>query len=128
MSHFFECVSLWDGFACIDVESAKFSFGGGGHDGPDELGKVTDRCCLWGWWCRGHEKVFAGTAAHFGFAQVECVAVHNEHHVTFLVSDDGILVCCGIVKELPASRHGVLGRFSLGRRNYAERCEHGGVD
>ncbi len=43
MSHFFKSVLLWDGFACIDVESTEFSFGGGGHNGPDELGKVEDR-------------------------------------------------------------------------------------
>ncbi len=62
------------------------------------------------------------------FAQVGCVAVHNEYHVTLLVSDDGILVCCSVVKELLASCHGVLGGFSLGGSNCTERCEHSGVD
>ncbi len=54
--------------------------------------------------------------------------MHNKHQVTLLVSDDGILVCCGVVKELSASRHGVLSGFCLGRGNCAERYEHGGVD
>ncbi len=57
MSYFFECVLLWDGFACIDAESAKFSFGGGGHESPDEVGKVEDRTLVFGVGSvGGHEK------------------------------------------------------------------------
>ncbi len=54
--------------------------------------------------------------------------MHNKHHVTPSVSDDGILVCGGIVKELLALCHGVLGGFCLGRGYCAERLEHDGVD
>ena len=56
--------------------------------------------------------------------------MYNEHHVTPSVSDDGILVCGSIVKELFALRHGVLGGVSLGRGDHAEHRdrEHGGVN
>jgi hypothetical protein len=76
--------------------------------------------------------VSAGTAACFGFVQIGLIGgvlvVPDGHHVASSVSDDGILVCGGIVKELLASRHGVLGGFCLGRGYCAERCEHGRVD
>ncbi len=70
----------------------------------------------------------AGMAACFRFTQIGGVAVYNEHHVTPSVSDDGILVCGSINKELFALRHGVLGGVSLGRGDHAECCEHGGVN
>ncbi len=54
--------------------------------------------------------------------------MHYKHHVTLPVHDGGILVCCGIVKELSALPHGVLGGFSLGGSKCAKGCEHGGVD
>jgi hypothetical protein len=38
VSHFFECMSLGDGLAGVDVQHTKFGFGDGGHDGLDELG------------------------------------------------------------------------------------------
>jgi hypothetical protein len=49
VSHFFECMLLGDGLAGIDIQHTEFGFGGGGHDGLDELGKV-ENCvfCLWG--------------------------------------------------------------------------------
>jgi hypothetical protein len=120
---------LGDGLAGVDIQRTKFGFGGGGHDGLDELGEVEDRTIVFGvGGVSGQEKVSANAAACFGFAQIEGVDVHNEHHVTPTVSDDGILVCGGIVKELLALRHGVLRGFCLGRGYCAERCEHGGVD
>jgi hypothetical protein len=54
--------------------------------------------------------------------------VHNKHHVTPSVSDDWILVCGSVVKELLALRHGVLGGFCLGRGYCAEHHEHDGVN
>ncbi len=129
MSHFFECVSLWDGFACIDVESTEVSFGGGQHDGPDELGQVEDHAIVFGvGGVGGHEKMSVSLAACFGFAQVGCITVHYKYHVTPPVSDDCVLVCYGVVKELSALLHGVLGGLGLGGSDCAERCEHGGVD
>jgi hypothetical protein len=129
VSHFFKFMLLGDGLMGIDVQCTEFSFGSGGHDGLDELGKVEDRAIVFGvGGVGGQEKVSAGVAACFKFAQIGGVAVYNKHHVTPSVSDDGILVCSGVVKELFASRHGVLGGVSLGRGDHAERCEHGGVD
>jgi hypothetical protein len=129
VSHFFECMLLGDGLAGVDIQHTEFSFGSGGHDGLDELGKVEDRAIVFGvGGVVGQEKVSAGAAACFGFAQIGGVAVHDEHHVTPSVSDDGVLVCGGVVKELLASHHGVLGGFCFGRGYRAERREHGGVD
>jgi hypothetical protein len=127
--YFFECMSLGNGLAGVDIQQTEFGFGGGGHDGLDELGKVEDRAIVFGVGnVGGQENVSAGAAACFGFAQIGGVAVHDEHHFTPSVSDDGILVCGSIVKELLASCHGVLGGFCLGRGYHAERCEHGGVN
>jgi hypothetical protein len=72
--------------------------------------------------------VSAGAAECFGFAQIGGVTVHDEHHVTPSVSDDGICVCGSVVKELLALLHGVLGGFCLGRGYRAEHCEYGGVN
>ncbi len=129
MSHFFECVLLGDGLGGVDIQCTKYDFGGGGHDGLDYFGKVEDRAIVFGvGGVSGQETVSAGVAACFGFTQIGGVAVHDEHHVTPPVSDDGILVCGGVVKELLALHHGVLGGFCLGSGYRAERCEHGGVD
>jgi hypothetical protein len=115
VSNFFECMSLGDGLMGIDIQCTEFGFDGGGHDGLDELGKVEDRANVFGVGSiGGQEKVSAGAAACFGFAQIGGVAVHDKHHVTPPVSDDGVWVCGGIVKELLASHHGVLGGFCLG--------------
>jgi hypothetical protein len=57
------------------------------------------------------KKVSTGAAACFGFAQIGRIAVHDEHHVTPPVSDDGVLVCSGVVKELLPLCHGVLDGF-----------------
>ncbi len=128
-SHFFECVSLGDGLAGVDVQCTKFGFGGGGHDSLDEFGKVEDRAIIFGFGgVGGQEKVSASAAACFGFAQIGGIAVHDEHHVTPPVSDDGVLVCGGVVKELLALRHGVLSGYCLGRGYRAEHREHGGVN
>jgi hypothetical protein len=129
VSHFFECVSLEDSLGGIDIQCTKFGFGGRRHDGLDELDKVEDHPIVFrvsG--IGGQEKVSAGAAVCFGFAQIGDVAVHNEHHVTLSISDYGILVCDGIVKELLGLLHGVLNGFCLGRGNCTEHCEHGGVD
>jgi hypothetical protein len=68
VSHFFKSVSLWDGFVCIDVESAKFSFGGKGHEGPDELGEVEERTVVFRVGGVGeHKEMSAGMAARFEF-------------------------------------------------------------
>jgi hypothetical protein len=40
VSHFFECMSLGDGLAGVDIQCTKFSFRGRGHNGLDELVKV----------------------------------------------------------------------------------------
>ena len=42
MPHSIEDVSCFDGFLCIDVQCAKFWFGGGGHYSLDDLGNVED--------------------------------------------------------------------------------------
>ncbi len=129
MSHIFKCMLLGDGLAGVDIQRTEFGFGGGGHDGLDELGEVEDCAIVFGvGGVSGQEKVSAGTAVCFGFSQIGGVAVHDKHHVTPSVSDDGILVCGSVFKELLASRHGVLGGFCLGRGYCAERREHGGVD
>jgi hypothetical protein len=129
VSHFFKCVSLGDGLTGVDVQCTKFGFGGGGYDGLDELGKVEGRAIVFGVSSvGGQEKVSAGVAACFGFDQIGGIAVHDKHHVTPPVSDDGILVCGGEVKELFALLHGVFGGFCLGRGYCAEHREHGGVD
>ena len=131
VSHFFECMLLGDGLAGVDIQRTKFGFGDRGHDGLDEFGKVEGRAIVFGvGGVGGQEKVSAGTTACFRFVQVGGVTVHNEHHVTPSVSDDGILVCGSIVKELFALRHGVLGGVSLGRGDHAEHRdrEHGGVN
>ncbi len=70
----------------------------------------------------------AGTAACFRFAQIGGIAAYDKHHVTPSVSDDGVLVCGGVVKELFALHHGVLGGVCLGRGYCTECHEHGGVD
>jgi hypothetical protein len=129
VSHFFKCMMLGDGLAGIDIQCTKFGYGGRGHDGLDELGKVEDHAIFFGV-CSvsGKEKVSAGAAACFGFAQIGGVAVHDKHHVTPSVSDDGVLVCGGVVKELLALHHGVLGGFSLDRGYRAKHREHGGVN
>ncbi len=129
VSHFFECMSLGDGLAGVDIQQTEFGFGGGGHGSLDELGKVEDCAIVLGVGnVGGQEKVSTGAAACFEFAQIGGIAVHDKHHVTPSVSDDGVLVCGSVVKELLALRHGVLGGFCLGRGYCAECHEHGGVD
>jgi hypothetical protein len=103
VSHFFECMLLGDGLAGVDIQRTKFGFGGRGHDGLDELGKVEDHAIVFGvGGVGGQEKVSAGAAACFGFARIGGIAVHDKHHVAPSVSDDGVLVCGGVVKELLA--------------------------
>jgi hypothetical protein len=129
VSHFFECVLQGYGLVGIDLQCTEFGFGGRGHDGLDELSKVEDCAIVFGiGGVDGQEKVSAGAAACFEFAQIGGIAVHDKHHVTSSVSDDGVLVCGGVVKEVLALRHGVLGGCCLGRGYHAERCEHGGVN
>ncbi len=129
VSHFFECMSLGDGLAGIDVQRTELGFSGRGHGSRNGLGEVEDRAIVFGVGCvGGQEKVSAGAAACFKFAQIGGVAVYDKHHVTPSVNDDGVLVCGGIVKKLFELRHGVLGGVCLGRGYCAECCEHGGVD
>ncbi len=129
VSHFLECMLLGDGLVGVDVQRTKFGFGGRGHDGLDKLGKVEDRAIVFGVGSvGGQEKVSASAAACFRFAQIGGVAVYNDHHVTPSVSNDGVMVCGGVVKELFASCHGVLGGVCLGSGYCAEHREHGGVD
>ncbi len=129
MSHFFQSMSLGDGLVGVDIQCTEFGFVGRGYDSLDELRKVEDRAIAFGvGGVGGQEKVSAGAAARFGFAQIGGVAVHNKHHVTFSVSDDGVLVCGGVVKELLTLHHGVLGGCCLDRGYRAEHREHGGVD
>ncbi len=60
---------LEDGLAGVDIQCTKIGFGGGGHDGLDELGDVEDRAIVFGvGGVGGQEKVSAGTAACLGFA------------------------------------------------------------
>ncbi len=42
VSHFFEEMVHWYGFACFDVESTNFGFSGTRHDGFEDLGDVED--------------------------------------------------------------------------------------
>ncbi len=53
--------------------------------------------------------------------------MYNEYHVTFLVGDDGVLMCGCVVKELLASSHCFVCRLCLGGCYCTECHEHGGV-
>jgi hypothetical protein len=48
VSHFFKCMLLGDGIAGIDIQRTEFGFGGGGHDGLDDLGKVEECAIVFG--------------------------------------------------------------------------------
>ncbi len=69
--HFFEEVMHWYFFACIDVESAKFSFRSTRHDGFEDIGDVEDGAVIGGIVdiCRT-EEMSTHTAAGKGFAEV----------------------------------------------------------
>ncbi len=41
----------------------------------------------------------SGSTSGFRFAEVRCVAMDDEDHVTFLIGKDGILMARCIVKE-----------------------------
>ena len=57
----------------------------------------------------------AGTAACFGFTEVTGIAMDGECHVATFVCENGVLLCCKIVKELVCLFEGVRsGRGGLG--------------
>ena len=114
VSHFFEEVAHWDGFACVYVESAKFGFSGTRHDSFEDLGDVEDGAVVGGVLnIRGAEKVSTHAAAGEGFAEVRCIAVDGENHLALPVGEDCIGVGGGVIEESPDEVNGVLGGSGL---------------
>ena len=55
----------------------------------------------------------ASAAAHFWFAEIGCVTVDAEYHVTFGIREDGIGMGGDIVEEVMGSLHGVVSGCGL---------------
>ena len=80
---------------CSDEQCCEFSFGGGSHDVFDDVSNVEDRTIVGRDVSIGRKKEMAAcTAACFGFTEVTCVAVGGKDHVTGVVCEDGVFLCC----------------------------------
>ena len=67
----------------------------------DDVCNVQDGTVV-GWnVCMGREeKMAAGPASSFRFAEVAGITVYSEYHVAGVASDDGIFLSCEVVEEL----------------------------
>ncbi len=71
-----------DGFLCVDVKRAKFSFCCQGHDGFDDLGDVEDGTIVGSFvGAIGKEQLSAGADSCFWFTEIRCVTVDAKDHV-----------------------------------------------
>ena len=60
-----------------------------------------------------------GPAFSANFGEVGGVCEDGENHVTGVVADAGIGVCCNVIKELVACIRNCLGSVGLSRRDCA---------
>ena len=61
-------------------------------------------------------------------AEVGCVTVDGEHHVTLFVCEDGIGVCCRVIEEPLDEVNRVGSRAGLWGGQRAEADEYGRID
>jgi hypothetical protein len=69
-----------------------------------------------------------GPAFPSDFREVRGVRVDDDNHVTGMVVDAGVGMCCDVIEELVACFRDRLGSVGLSCRNCAEGSEEGGVD
>ena len=104
--HFFQNLLFFDCFSCIDVQAVEFSFHCGRHDSPNDFIYIKNSTIV-----RGKFGVFGQimmspcSAACIFFIEVTSVTVYHHHHVTFMVSENGRLLCGEVIKELFDASH-----------------------
>ena len=126
-----------DSLLAFDVSGSNFGFGSRthhvGHDARNGVDGTVETRTSGGWF--GHvganvtqKIVSTSVAAGLRFGEVEGVAVNLEDHVTENITDCGVRVRGGVIKQLHGVGIGLFHAFFLMCRNGAKVGEHGGVD
>ena len=108
-THFDEGLSEWDHFFANKKETAKFCFGGRGHDVANDVGNGEDRAVM-----RGEGDIFgehdvgASAAACFADVEVRGVCVAAKDHAAGTVRDAIVGICSEVIEELEHVGVGVL--------------------
>ena len=90
VSHLFQELSHGYRLTGVDVESSKL----------EEFGDVEDSTIV-GWVgdVSRAEEMASNSTACGGLAEVGCIAVDSEYHVTPFVGEDSVGVCCCVIEE-----------------------------
>ena len=131
VAHFVEHCSDDFGTVAIQVEGTNFGFKCRGHDILDDGCEDAQGALLWFWfwvWFATKKEVSTSAAASLGLREVGGVAVYLEDHVAGTILDAGIVMGCGVIKELVDDFLGGFSGFALLGTESAKCSKHGAVD